>query len=39
VSGPFSALEYQVEWGEVLKEQAEKQFEKQLEKGLRKLIK
>ena len=39
VSGPFSALDYQVEWGEVLKEQAERQFEKQLEKGLRKLIK
>jgi AsmA protein len=39
ISGPFSALNYQVEWGEVLKEQAEKQLEKQLEKGLRKLIK
>jgi len=35
ISGPFSALEYQVEWGEVLKDRAEKQ----LEKGLRKLIK
>ncbi len=39
VSGPFSALDYQVEWGEVLKDQAEKQLEKQLEKGLRKLLK
>ena len=39
VSGPFSALDYQVEWGDVLKEQAGKQLEKKLEKGLRKLIK
>ncbi|MBI5612396.1 MAG: AsmA family protein, partial [Gammaproteobacteria bacterium] len=39
VSGPFSALAYEVDWGVVLKEQAEKQLEKQLEKGLRKLIK
>ncbi len=39
VTGSFSALDYQVEWGDVLKEQAEKQLEKQLEKGLRKLIK
>lgn len=39
ISGPFSAPEYRVEWGEVLKDQAEKQLEKQLEKSLRKLIK
>ncbi len=39
ISGPFSAPEYRVEWGEVLKDQAGKQLEKQLEKSLRKLIK
>lgn len=39
ISGPFSALDYQVEWGEVLKDQAGKQLEKQLEKGLRNLLK
>jgi len=39
VTGPFSALDYQVEWGDVLKEQAGKKLEKKLEKGLRKLIK
>lgn len=42
IRGPFSALQYNVDWGEILKEQAQKQIKKELQKqlneGLRKLL-
>ncbi len=42
ISGPFSALQYSVDWGEILKEQAQKavkkEIQKQLNEGLRKLL-